>query len=46
MERNDPCGFRFSLFPGQLFIIHETILFLYKFLYRGAFRLELCYAFL
>ena len=35
--RSDPCGFSFSLFPGQLLLIHETIFFLHKFWHSGAF---------
>ena len=37
LTMNDPCSFKFSLFPGQLFISHETISFLRKFSHSGAF---------
>ena len=42
--RSDPCGFRFSLLPGQLFTSHETI-FLHEFSHSGAFHFTLCYPF-
>ena len=35
--RSHPYGFRFSLFPGKLFVSHETIFFLHKFSHSRAF---------
>ena len=43
--RIDPCGFRFSLFPGQL-LSHKTIFFLHKFSHSRPFQFGLCYPFL
>ena len=42
---SDPCGFRFPLFPGQLFIESRNNL-LHKFSHSGAFQFGLCYPFL
>ena len=41
----DPCGFRFSLFPGQL-LSHKTIFFLHKCSHSRPFQFGLCYPFL
>ena len=41
-----PFDFKFSLFPGQLFISHETIVFLHKFLHSRVFQFGLSYPFL
>ena len=44
--RSDPCGSRFSLFPGHFFIIILGTIFLNKFLHSGVFQFGLCYPFL
>ena len=40
--RNDPCGFRFSFSPGQLFISHKTSYFIISHLISAQWSLSIC----
>ena len=40
--RNDPCGFRFSFSPGQLFISHKTSYFIISHLISAQRSLSIC----